>query len=138
MVNLIIGKKGTGKTKRLVDMVNAALQTSNGNVVCVEKGAILTYDINYNARLVDVENYGISGYDMLYGLVCGICAGNYDVTDLFIDATVRIGGDNFAELEAFVKKLDKIAADNNVKFTLAVSADASELPETLLSAVNKL
>ncbi len=138
MVNLIIGKKGTGKTKRLVDMVNSALQTSNGNVVCIEKGAILTYEINYNARLVDVEKYNVEGYGMLYGLVCGICAGNYDVTDIFIDATVRIGGTNFEELEAFVKKLDKIAADNNVKFTLAISADASELPETLLAAVNKL
>ena len=138
MVNLIIGKKGTGKTKRLVDMVNAALQTSNGNVVCIEKGAILTYDINYNARLVDVENYNIEGYGMLYGLVCGICAGNYDVTDIFIDATVKIGGSNFDELEAFVNKLDKISADNNVKFTLAVSADASELSEALLASVNKL
>lgn len=138
MVNLIIGKKGTGKTKRLVDMVNAAVQASNGNVVCVEKGAILTYDITHNARLVDVENYGIDGYDMLYGLVCGICAGNYDVTDIFVDATVKIGGTNFTALETFVKKLDKISSDNNVKFTLAISADASELPETLLSAVNKL
>ena len=133
-----IGKKGTGKTKRLVDMVNAASETSNGNVVCIEKGAILTYNINYQARLIDVENYGISGFEALYGLVCGVCAGNYDVTDLFIDATVKIGGRDFAQLEEFVNKLEAVSAKNDVKFTLAISADESELPATLLSNVNKL
>ena len=138
MINLIIGKKGTGKTKRIVDMVNTAAKTSKGNVVCVEKGKILTFDIDYSVRLVDTEAYKITGYEALYGLVCGICAGNYDVTDLFIDATVRIGGNDFNELESFIIKLKEIAEKNEVKFTLTISADESELPATLLSAVNKL
>ena len=138
MVNLIIGRKGTGKTKRLVDMVNAAAESSNGNVVCIEKGAILTYNISYKARLVDVDNYGISGFETLYGLVCGICAGNYDVTDLFVDATVKIGGRDFKRLEDFVNKLAVVSEKNDVKFTLAVSADESELPESLIASVNKL
>jgi hypothetical protein len=138
MLKLIIGKKGSGKTKKLIDAVTAAADVSKGNVVCIEKSSTLTLNITHRVRLVDTDHYGISGYDAFYGFISGICAGNYDVTDLFVDATVKIGGSDFAELEAFVKKLDKISADNNVKFTLTVSADASELPETLLSSVNKL
>ena len=100
MIKLIIGKKGSGKTKKLVDMVNAATEQSLGNVVCIEKGDTLTYSVTHKARLIDAESYGISGYGEYYGMVAGIKAGNNDVTHIFGDATLRIG-----ERDCFIDKL---------------------------------
>ena len=79
MVTLLIGKKGTGKTKKLIALANEAVAASAGNVVVIEKGAKLTYDVTHKARLIDTEQYLIEGYDMLFGFISGICAGNYDV-----------------------------------------------------------
>ena len=89
MVTLLIGKKGTGKTKKLISLANEAVAASTGNVVVIEKGSKLTYDVTHKARLIDTEQYLISGYDMLFGFISGICAGNYDVTDILVDSTSR-------------------------------------------------
>ena len=86
MVSLLVGKKGSGKTKKLISLANEAVATSSGNVVVIEKGAKLTYDVTHKARLIDTDQYAIVGYDMLYGFISGICAGNYDVTDIFSKA----------------------------------------------------
>ena len=85
MVSLILGKKGSGKTKRLIDKVSEAIEKSNGNVVCVEKQPKLTYDVNYRARLIDTDHYCVSGYDAFYGFLCGICAGAFDLQFLTWD-----------------------------------------------------
>lgn len=90
MVTLLIGKKGTGKTKKLISLANEAVAASTGNVVVIEKGSKLTYDVTHKARLIDTEQYLISGYDMLFGFISGICAGNYDVTDILVDSTFKI------------------------------------------------
>ena len=74
MVTLLIGKKGTGKTKKLISRANEAVAASNGNVVVIEKGAKLTYDVTHKARLIDTDQYSICGFDMLYGFISGICA----------------------------------------------------------------
>ena len=92
MITLLIGKKGSGKTKKLIELANEAVQNSNGNVVVIEKGLKLTYDISHKARLVDSDAYGIEGLDALVGFVSGICAANYDVTDVFVDSTLKITG----------------------------------------------
>ena len=128
MIKLIIGKKGSGKTKKLVDMVNSAAQTSLGNVVCIEKGDTLTYSVTHKARLIDAESYGISGYGEYYGLVAGIKAGNNDVTDIFGDATLRIGSRDYDELTAFLERVAKI---DDVEFVFTVSADKEELPKKI-------
>lgn len=130
MIKMIVGNKGSGKTKTLIHMVNEAVKHSSGNVVCVEKGLALTYDIDHKARLVDTDSYSIAGFDALYGFLTGILAGNYDITDLFIDATFRIGGRDYADFGKMVSRLDAVAQDNvNVVFT--VSCDISELPEDI-------
>lgn len=129
MIKLIIGKKGSGKTKHLIEAVKEAAEKSNGNVVCVEKGPVLTYDIPSSVRLVNSENYGICGYDAFYGFLSGICAGNYDLTDLFIDATLRIGGRNYEEFAEFIAKVNKLSEYSNTEVTFTVSCDESELPE---------
>ncbi len=128
MIKLIIGKKGSGKTKKLVDMVNSAAQTSLGNVVCIEKGDTLTYSVTHKARLIDAESYGISGYGEYYGMVAGIKAGNNDVTDIFGDATLRIGSRDYDELTAFLERISKI---DDIEFVFTVSADKEELPKKI-------
>lgn len=138
MVTLIIGKKGSGKTKKLINLVNEAVGNSNGNVVCLEKGLKLTYDINHSARLIDTDNYGIKGYDAFYGFVSGLCAGNYDITDIFIDSTLTIGGKDMEEFAEFVSKVDTLTKSCDVKITLSVSADDSEIPTSIQEKVTKI
>ncbi len=137
MVKLIIGKKGSGKTKKLIDAILAANEKSTGNVVCVEKGPALTYDIPNSVRLINTEEYEISGYDMFLGLLSGICASNYDVTDVFVDATLRIGTRDYGELAAFIKKVKTLAEKTETEFTFTVSCDESELPTEIFDYAAK-
>ncbi len=128
MIKLIIGKKGSGKTKKLVDLVNEATEKSLGNVVCIEKGDTLTYSVTHKARLIDADAFAISGYGEYYGLLSGIKAGNHDVTHIFGDATLRIGTRDYEELIAFLERISKI---DDVEFLFTVSADKDELPKKL-------
>lgn len=137
MIQLIIGKKGSGKTKKLIDMVNSAAAASKGNVVCVEKGSVMTYDITHQARLVDAESYAISGYNELYALLCGIQSANHDVTDIFVDATLRLGGRDYDALAAFIDRLSAVAEEHNTNFTFTVSADEEELPAGIFEIAKK-
>ena len=133
MIQLIIGNKGSGKTKRLIEMANEAVKNSSGNVVVVEKGLKLTYDISHQARLIDSDAYGISGFDMFYGFLTGILAGNYDITDLFIDATFKIGDRDYNAFGEMVQKLDRVTKEGGVNVTFTVSCDIGELPEDIKS-----
>ena len=129
MIKLIIGTKGSGKTKAMVDMINNATKTTNGNVVVIEKCMNLTYHIDYKARLIDVDEYKISGYPMLYGFISGVLAGNYDITELFIDGMIRVGGEDLNELGETLAKINKIAQD--VEVVVTISAKEEELPESV-------
>ncbi len=138
MVYLIIGNKGSGKTKRLISLVNEALERSNGNVVCVEKERLLTYNINYRARLVETDNYGVSGYDAFYGFLSGIIAGDHDITDILVDATLKIGGRDYAALAEFLKKVSKLSKDADQDFTFTISADEADLPSEIFEYCEKI
>lgn len=131
MVTLIIGKKGTGKTKKLINLTNEAVEASNGNVVVIEKGSKLTYDVTHKARLIDTEQYAIAGYEAFFGFLSGLCAGNYDVTDVLVDSTLKIGGQDFDAFAEFITKINVLAAKTETKFTFLVSADETELPKSL-------
>ncbi|MBE6780327.1 MAG: hypothetical protein E7545_05035 [Ruminococcaceae bacterium] len=135
MIKIIIGKKGSGKTKLLAEMVNAAADTSLGNVVCIEKSDALIYSIKYKARLIDTDTYAISGYDEYYGMIAGIKAGNHDITHIFGDATLRIGGRDFEQLAAFFERLSKIS---DVEFIFTISADKEELPKKIFDIAEVL
>ncbi len=137
MITLLIGKKGSGKTKKLIELANAAVESSNGNIVVIEKGLKLTYDISHKARLVDSDAYGIQGKDALVGFVSGICAANYDVTDIFIDSTLKITGNGVEDVEPITMKLKALSETSEANIYLLVSADASELPESVLEYVGK-
>ena len=126
MINLIPGKKGTGKTKILVDAIKDAVATATGNVVCIERGMKLTYDIPHKVRLVDAEEYGINSFDAFYGFVAGMLAGNYDIQQVYVDGILKIGGRNYEALGDMIEKLAMLAKD--IKIVLTVSADVDELP----------
>ena len=138
MLKLIIGKKGSGKTKKLIDAVTAAADVSKGNVVCIEKSSTLTLNITHRVRLVDTDHYGISGYDAFYGFISGICAGNYDVTHIGIDAILRICNRNYDELAEFLKKLNALSEDANAEFIITVSADEADLPASIFEIAEKI
>lgn len=127
MINLITGKKGTGKTKILVERIHEALEVATGSVVCIERGMKLTYDIPHKVRLVDAEEYGISSFDAFYGFVTGMLAGNYDIQHVFVDGILKMGGRDYEALGAMLDKLAIVAKD--VKITFTVSEDAENLPE---------
>lgn len=124
MITLILGHKGSGKTKKLMTMCNAAVEQSKGNVVFIEKDNTLTYDLNHKARLVSAEDYGVQGFDSLYGYIAGMCAGNYDITDIFVDSVLKIGGADLDELAAFVEKLGKL----DTHIVMSVSAAKEDIP----------
>ncbi|MBQ4128921.1 MAG: hypothetical protein IJD68_04030 [Ruminococcus sp.] len=131
MVTLIIGKKGSGKTKKLIALANEAVAKSQGNVVVIEKGAKLTYDVTHKARLIDTEVYGIKGYDMLLGFISGICAGNYDVTDIFVDSTFKICAEGVDGIADFVEKLDALSNEAQANITMLISSAEADLPAGL-------
>lgn len=138
MVYLILGKKGSGKTKKLIELVNNAVEKSNGNVVCIEKERLLTYDVNYRARLVETDHYKVSGYDAFYGFISGILAGDHDITDVLVDATLRIGGRDYEELAAFLEKISELSKIAEQDITFTVSADEADLPEKIFTYCEKI
>ena len=117
MIQLLTGKKGSGKTKHLIALAHEAVKVSKGHVVCVEKGDTLTYDVDHKARLINIEDYCISGFDALYGFLCGLCSGNYDITDILVDSTLKIGGRDMDAFKAFIEKVDPLSLQTNITFT---------------------
>ncbi len=131
MLKLIIGVKGTGKTKTLINLVNGALEVTKGDVVCIEKGVKLRYDIKPTARLIDVEEYMVSDAQSLYGFVAGILASNHDVTDLFIDSTLKICCGDVPAFEQLVVELDRLATKIGINLIMTVSMPEDEASETV-------
>lgn len=132
MVKLIMGSTGTGKTKQIIDLVNTAVAEEKGSVVCIAKGNKLTFDISHDARLVDVSDYVVNGYAGLLGFVSGIHAGNYDISQFFIDSLYKVVGDDKPDhAEAFLKELDAFAEKHQVKFTIALSDEESHATEAM-------
>ena len=130
MINLITGKKGSGKTKTLIDRIATAVAETNGCLVCVEKGETLRRSISYKVRWVGVEQFDIAGYENFYGFLAGMLAGNYDIKEIFVDGILKIGGADFDELGNMFAKLDKLTGKDTL-VTFTVSADVSELPESV-------
>ena len=123
MIHVIMGLKGSGKTKQLIDSIHETLATASGDVVCIEYGKKLTYDVNYRVRLVDSKEYGIRNSDMLKGLLSGLHAGNFDITNVYIDNLYKTIGDDRANGEAFIAWCADFAAANNMEITITVSDD---------------
>jgi len=126
MIRVIMGKKGSGKTKQVIEMINGAVETEHGNVVCIEKGEKLMLDISYKIRLVEASEYDIADYTAMKGFISGLYAGNYDITHIFIDSLTKIlGRDCDLETEKFLDWLNKFGEKHNIKFTITISDDES-------------
>jgi hypothetical protein len=136
MLKLIAGKKGSGKTKKMIAMVNDAVNTSNGKIVCIEKGTKLTFDINHNARLLNTDDYNVYGLESFYGFIAGIAASDFDVKEIYIDSIANIVGDNFSEISTLFEKLDSISNKSNLSIYILISHDKTELPESIAKFVS--
>jgi len=124
LVKLIMGLKGSGKTKQLIELVHKAVEEEHGDVVCLEKKAKLTYDIPHRVRLIEAVQYGFDGYDFLKGFISGLHSANYDITHIFIDSVLRIiGGEVDADADDFLEWCENFGNREKVNFTLTISAD---------------
>ena len=124
MVRLIMGVKGSGKTKQLIELINNAAKDEPGNVVCIEANRNMTYDIHYHIRLIDADEYKLNSYEMFRGFISGLYAGNYDISHVFIDNLCKtVGREVDKDTELFLDWQDVFVEKNNIKFTVTISAD---------------
>lgn len=131
MLKLIIGLKGTGKTKHLIELVNASLDTTDGDVVCVEKGNKLRYDIKYRCRLIEADEFSIDSARSLYGFVAGLLASNNDIKHLFIDSALKIIGDDIEGFDAMIEALDKLMETRGIECVITSSIDEKKASDTV-------
>lgn len=131
MIKLVIGLKGTGKTKYLMDSIDEAAKESNGCVVAIERGENMRFDIDHDVRLIDIDEYDISDFNAFYGFLSGLVAGNYDISNIFIDATFKIGGRDYDAFSKMIDKLKRLSEDFNVDFMFAASCEKEDLPEKM-------
>ena len=131
MIRVIMGLKGSGKTKKMIDSIHETLAHASGDVVCIEYGKKLTYDVNYKVRLVDSKEYAIVGPDMLKGFLSGLHAGNFDITHVFIDNLYKTIGTDRAAGEEFIAWCANFAAANDMNITITVSDDPALASESV-------
>lgn len=129
MIHLILGKKGSGKTKILLDKVQEGLHKSNGNVIFIDNSDQHAFELSHDVRLINALQYGISSHDDFHGFLAGIMAGNYDITDIYVDAILRIVGRDYEKLAKMLSRIQEISKGVDIYFT--VSADPEELPESV-------
>ena len=129
MIKVIYGAKGTGKTKQMIDAANAAVKEAKGHLIYITDSKRYMYDLEREVRFIDTSEYDVAGEAALCGFVKGVIAGNNDNEYVFIDGVVRIAGKPVQELAAFFYMLDKVAKNNSMVITVAVSAAKEELPD---------
>lgn len=129
MIKLLIGSKGSGKTKTLIELTNNAAESSKGSVVCIEKGDKLKHEITYKARLIDTDYYMVTDAEALCGFIAGILASNSDITDIYVDSALKICGNDVPGFEAILPRLEKLAKDINLVMSASIAVD--ECPESI-------
>lgn len=126
MIKIHIGLKGSGKTPKLIQAVNSAVDVEKGNIVCITEGNRLMHDISNKVRMVNTEGFDIRNMEMFEGMICGIIAQDYDVTHIFIDSVFKsVPSAEMSDLESFISRLEKLEEEFNVSFTMMVSAEES-------------
>jgi len=130
MVKLIVGDKGSGKTKLLLEAVHQGVQNTNGNVVFIDNSDQHAFEIDHNVRLINALKYSVDSCDKFHGFIAGILAGNYDITDIYVDAILRIVGRDYDKLGEMLEAIDKISED--VTIIMTISADTDKLPESVI------
>ncbi len=131
MIKLVVGLKGSGKTKTLIEKANAAAEETKGSVVCIEKGDKLIHEIKYQVRLVDTDEYNVTTAASLYGFIAGMYASNHDITNVFVDSALKICGNDMATFEQLVIELDKLTEKNSFDVFMTSSCTVESLPESI-------
>lgn len=131
MVQMIIGKKGKGKTKQLLDKVNTSIKTANGNIVYIDKSSKHMLELNNKIRLIDASGYGLKNSDEFIGFVLGIISQDHDLEEMYLDSFLKVAKLEDADITATIKELNSISKAFNVNFILSVSLDKEELPAEL-------
>lgn len=131
MVELIVGKKGKGKTKVLLDRVNGAVKEANGNIVYLDKSAKHMYELNNKVRLIDVSGFPLKNADEFVGFICGILSQDHDLEQVYLDSFLKIAKLEDADVTGTLEQLEDIGKQFNVTFVISMSLDKEELPETL-------
>ena len=135
MVQLIVGEKGKGKTKHLLDKVNSQIKDVAGNIVYLDKSTKHMFELNNKVRLIDVSQYMIENSSEFIGFVCGILSQDHDLQQMYFDSFLKIAVLDVADMEKVVGKLSKLSEQFGVDFILSISCDESVLPESLKSMV---
>ena len=136
MVQLIVGKKGKGKTKIILEMVNKEIATASGNIVYLDKGNDHMYELNNKVRLINVKDYGVANADEFVGFIRGIISQDHDLQQVYFDGFLNISCiDGFEKAEEVLNKLDSISDTYGFKIIASVSIDEADLPESLKSKV---
>ncbi len=131
MITVIMGLKGMGKTKHLIEAVNNSVKESDGSVVCIEKGDKLRYDISHQARLIDTTEYSISDAENFLGFIAGLLAGNYDIHKIYVDSILKIIGEDLVELGSLLAKLETLCGAHDADICITVSGDAELAPDSV-------
>lgn len=132
MIKLIVGDKGSGKTKAMIDMINESAETVQGSIVCIEKGMKSTYNIKSSVRIIDTDDYDIKGYTMFYGFFMGVLAGDYDIEEVYIDGILKVGSNDIEGLGPLLDQIHERAKDN-IKVVITISTD----PQNLTDGIKK-
>ena len=135
MVQLIVGNKGKGKTKHLLEKVNLQVKETKGNIVYLDKSTKHMYELNNKVRLIDVSQYMITNHDEFVGFICGIVSQDHDLEQMFLDSFLKIACLENEDITPVIEKLEKISQNYGIDFVLSVSMDESELPEALKSKI---
>ena len=130
MIKLIVGSKGSGKTKTIIEMMNKAVDESGGHIVCIEKGMKSTYNIKSSVRIIDVDDYNIRGYDQYFGFFMGVLAGDYDIMEVYLDGVLKVGNGDIEGLGVLLDKFSDIAP-KHVSIIATVSCEVDELTDSV-------
>ena len=131
MIQIIFGKKGSGKTKRILDMANASVKEAKGNVLFVDDDKSYTLSLKPQIRFIDASEYDVKGKESFYGFLAGVLAGNYDISVIYVDAFLKLVKAEEAELVDFIAKLEKLVANANCDIVISYSDDAANVPESI-------
>ena len=137
MVQLIVGKKGKGKTKHLLDRVNTAIKEANGSIVYIDKSSKHMYELNNKIRLIDLSNFPIQNPDEFIGFICGVISQDHDLEQMYLDSFLRLSRleEDHSALEHCIQRLDELGKSFDVSFIISISLDDHELTESLREKV---
>lgn len=130
MIKLVVGKKGSGKTKTLIENINSSVRVSDGHIVFISNNTQRhMYDIDHQVRMVDTSEFSIDYFASFYGFLCGLISQDYDISTIYIDSLTKICNDDLSFLDKFMESLERLSTDFNISFFITISKDVLELPD---------